>query len=235
MLYNTGNRGETAMEFYTYTYLRTDRSPYYVGKGKNGRVYVFSSGHWPPKDRSRILIQYWPDEATAFAYEMYQIDFWGRKDLGTGILRNLTDGGEGNSGGKSCLGTKRTAEFKKAQSERFKGEKNPNFGKKTSAITRSKMSDSHRGKKNWAYGIVRSKSHRANLSKSLKKGFEQGRVNPSQGKTGKNSYMFGRVWINDGTRSKRILGMEVEHFLTTGWKRGRKVNRETQQLRISRL
>lgn len=85
--------------FYTYLYLREDGSPYYVGKGFGRRAY---RKHAPtanrPKDCDRILIQPWPDEATAFAYEIYQIDFWGRKDLGTGILRNQTDGGQGPSG-----------------------------------------------------------------------------------------------------------------------------------------
>jgi len=37
-------------------------------------------------------------EAKAFESEMALIDLFGRKDLGTGCLRNLTDGGEGASG-----------------------------------------------------------------------------------------------------------------------------------------
>ena len=84
------------MKFYTYTYLRLDGSPYYVGKGANGRAFAHTIGHRPP-DIKRIRIQYWADEATAFAYERYLIDFWGRKDLGTGILRNLTNGGTGGA------------------------------------------------------------------------------------------------------------------------------------------
>ena len=84
-------------EYYTYQYLRLDESPYYVGKGVGNRAWHSHKHHRPPKDRNRILIQYWANEDTALAYEMYLIDFWGRRDLGTGILNNHSDGGEGLS------------------------------------------------------------------------------------------------------------------------------------------
>jgi hypothetical protein len=99
-------------DFYTYLWLREDGTPYYVGKGTGRRAYRKSA---PPPER--IVIQYWPDEATAFAYEMYLIDFWGRKDLGTGILINLHDGGEG--GGRSVW----TDHQKQQQSLKLRGNK----------------------------------------------------------------------------------------------------------------
>jgi len=99
--------------------LRLDGSPYYVGKGKRNRAYIThkTQSISTPKDRSRIKLQYWSDEETAIAYEIYQIDFWGRKDIGTGILRNRTDGGEGVSGFKNP----HTEEWKKKVSEAHKG------------------------------------------------------------------------------------------------------------------
>jgi hypothetical protein len=51
-----------------------------------------------PSDRNRILVQPHPSEKDAFAAEVFLIAYYGRKDLGTGILRNRTDGGEGVSG-----------------------------------------------------------------------------------------------------------------------------------------
>ena len=90
--------------FYTYLYLREDGTPYYVGKGKGNRAY-HSPAHTIhlPRDskgiiRSRIPIQYWESEEEAFEMERWYIKFYGRKDNGTGILRNLTDGGDGASG-----------------------------------------------------------------------------------------------------------------------------------------
>ena len=87
------------MEYYTYAYLREDRTPYYIGKGKERRIYLKGKGEVkPPKDKSRIIfLKQNLTEEDAFKHEIYMISIFGRKDLGTGILHNRTDGGEGTS------------------------------------------------------------------------------------------------------------------------------------------
>jgi len=85
--------------FYTYLWLRENGTPYYVGKGTGKRA--FGKGDRvtsPPKSRSRIIIQYWFSEEEAFEKECWYIRLFGRMDIGTGILRNRTNGGEGTSG-----------------------------------------------------------------------------------------------------------------------------------------
>jgi hypothetical protein len=86
--------GADTVSYYTYAYLREDGSPYYIGKGKGQRAFDKHNGFSPPSNLSRIRIYPMLDEDTALAYERYLIDFWGRKDIGTGILWNRTDGGE---------------------------------------------------------------------------------------------------------------------------------------------
>ena len=90
--------------FYTYAYLREDRTPYYIGKGKIGsrdkyhRCY-YGKHHVPVPPKERILIlKEFDSEISSYRHEMYMISIFGRKDIGTGILRNLSDGGEGHSG-----------------------------------------------------------------------------------------------------------------------------------------
>jgi hypothetical protein len=85
-------------EFYVYAYLRKDKTPYYVGKGKEGRAYSKDRVIKPPKDKSRIVfLRKGLTEDKAFEWERFYIKHYGRIDTGTGILHNLTDGGEGNS------------------------------------------------------------------------------------------------------------------------------------------
>jgi hypothetical protein len=85
--------------FYTYAYLREDRTPYYIGKGIKDRIHnpLHNSIHLPPKERRLFLKQNLTEEE-AFKHEIYMIAVFGRKDLGTGILRNMTNGGQGVSG-----------------------------------------------------------------------------------------------------------------------------------------
>jgi hypothetical protein len=107
-------------QYYIYTYLRKDGSPYYIGKGSGNRAYRRHNGcnGKPPKDKSRIVIM--EDNLTevgALALERFYIRWYGRKNLGTGCLRNMTDGGEGVSNPSE--------EIRKILSSKMIGDNNP--------------------------------------------------------------------------------------------------------------
>ena len=153
------------MQYYTYAYLREDGTPYYIGKGQGNRAYRRSKKRInPPKDKSRIIyLKQNLTEEEAFRHEIYMIAVFGRKDLGTGILRNRSDGGEGVSG------LIHSEETKIKLSESHKGEKNHNYGKTFSEETRKKLSETHKGKFSWNYGKTHSEETKAKMSE-VKKG-----------------------------------------------------------------
>jgi hypothetical protein len=167
--------------FYTYAYLREDRTPYYIGKGNGDRVYrKRSKGIKPPKDKSRIIfLKRNLTEQEAFKHEIYMIVVFGRIDLGTGILHNKTNGGEGVSGyihneetkkkiseigkGRECKqetrkklseaskGKSISEETKRKMSEVKKGENNPNYGKEMSEEHKQKISEANTGNSSCAW------------------------------------------------------------------------------------
>ena len=147
-------------------YLRSNDSkngkagtPYYVGKGKGNRAYSNHSRHTPtPSDLSKIVVvASGMKEAEAFQEETRLIKQYGRIDLGTGCLRNRTDGGEGQSGRLVTEAERRRkSEWMKAH---------PNDGNRLLAITchtpeaRAKAAASNRGKKR-SDEFVRAQSER---------------------------------------------------------------------------
>lgn len=87
-------------DYYCYVYKREDGTPYYIGKGKKFRYLIKNKNEVkPPKDKSRIFFACeGVSETEAFEMEVALISLLGRKDLGTGILMNRTNGGDGASG-----------------------------------------------------------------------------------------------------------------------------------------
>ena len=140
--------------FYTYAYLRKDGTPYYIGKGKGDRAYHSRrKGAKKPKDIKRIIfLKKNLSEEEAFKHEVYMIALFGQKDKGTGILWNLTDGGDGSSGRIYTT----TEETKRKLSAAHKGKPlseahkkaigKGNKGKIIPQSTRDKMRKIHKGK-----------------------------------------------------------------------------------------
>jgi hypothetical protein len=83
-------------KFCTYIWLREDGSPYYVGKcSRTDRAFSKHKHVGEPPRDDLILLQEFPSEEDAYTAEIFLIAYYGRKDLKTGCLANLTDGGEG--------------------------------------------------------------------------------------------------------------------------------------------
>lgn len=174
--------------FYVYKYLREDGSPYYIGKGKDDRAW-YKSKHERihlPKDKSRIVIvQENLSEEQAFQLEIELIKHYGRKDLSTGILRNLTDGGEGSSG----------AVFGRPSDERIQKIKDALTGRKLSDETKEKMSLAAQKIKSDKWKESASKNRKGRTLSDTQRKFL------SESRMGENNPMFGKESPNKGKKS----------------------------------
>lgn len=174
-------------KFYVYLYLRENlsnfgqiNSPYYVGKGSNRRLLCSSRTiPVPTNDRFIHVISQNLNEPDAFQLEMLLIYLYGRIDLGTGCLRNRTDGGEGCSGLiHSIVSRKKMSESQMGHVGYWLG-KSPskehrlklskaNIGKTISNETRKKLSIANKNQIPWNKGKPRSAEVRRKISETKK-------------------------------------------------------------------
>jgi hypothetical protein len=150
--------------FYVYIYQDPETHiPFYVGKGK-GKRKGYTSNHqhgWCGQKLKSLsakglrpeIVIYAENvpEQQAFCLERELIKRYGRRDIGTGILCNMTDGGEGFSGRKA------TEEQNRRNSERNKGKKQSaetvkkrtagQWGRKMSTEAIRKRTEKQKGRK----------------------------------------------------------------------------------------
>ena len=194
------------MHYYTYAYLREDKTPYYIGKGSGKRIYSKDRTIKPPKDKSRIIyLKQNLTEEEAFRHEIYMIDVFGRKDLGTGILYNMTNGGEGSSGwvpseesrrkmSQSSKGKTHSKETRRKMGEAKKGNTYM-LGKTLSEETRRKIGEASKGRDP-------SEETRRKISESKKNISEENRRKMSEASKGRTPSEESRRKMSQSSKDK---------------------------------
>jgi hypothetical protein len=178
-----------------YRHIRKDKNePFYVGIGKTEkRAYQIHNRnkHWKNIADKGFDVQILFDDLSwedACKKEIEFIKLYGRNDNGTGILCNMTDGGDGQLGNIHNLGKKRTdPEFKKRMSEIAKN-------RTYSEETREKMRLAKLGKKR----PERTLEHRLKLS-IVQKGkpkSEEAKKNMSLSHKNKKPWNYGKKLID---------------------------------------
>lgn len=153
---NIYSKNNPPQNFYVYAYVRDDGTPYYIGKGCGKRAWAKTDRTvFPKKDFSNIVIvESNLTDVGALALERRLIKWHGRIDNGTGILRNKTDGGDGNAGWVMPEETKQNiSKSKKGKSIKFSKE----------------VLDARKGKGHWNYGNTTSKEVSKKISEGVKR------------------------------------------------------------------
>jgi hypothetical protein len=160
-------------ECVVYRHIRCDKNePFYIGIGKTKKRAYSKKGrnnHWKNiTSKSDYEVDILFDGVSwDFAKEKEKefILIYGRKDIGTGVLCNMTDGGDGTLGrvfdGSIYAGIPRSEDTKMKISKAHKG-------KKLSKDHIEKIRESKVGKNNFFYGKNLSKEHREKISKAKK-------------------------------------------------------------------
>jgi hypothetical protein len=153
--------------FVVYAFFRRNGVPYYIGKGTSQRPYncgrTHRSVHCPKTksgkvDKSRIKLLFTGlEERDALDTEICLISLLGRidKDPVHGVLRNMTDGGDGTSGRKM------SEEQRRKMSESRKGKKMSKESGRKKSIALSNSGNPRYTPCNWFHsvcGIVENKS-----------------------------------------------------------------------------
>ena len=171
--------------YYVYQYLREDLTPYYIGKGKHKRAWNSNHAINLPTNKELIqLIAHNLSESEAHQLEIKLIAHYGRKDINTGILRNRSDGGEGNSGLIHSTETKQkmsSSQKKKIVTLSARANMSAgSIGRIVSIETREKLSISSKGR-------CKSESAKQNMSLARKnKPWSEARITAQKNRTRKS-------------------------------------------------